>query len=352
MPPYVPLNVNVFSAAFAGAMSAMSSPYGAAVIDPTAIDYEPYCLAAMSWATAVDIAWGGIIVPNDVNLNNIRFVSYAYHQTHPIAPHDLAAYSTVSNWTQSALATVAIAREGDANYAAAGIIPPPIGGSGTGVQRARGVFLGVLPANLTQFVVTASANNDWITYAASDIVLAIGDSAPGGLPERNGPWLVQSVSGGGLGTLVRPSWWPHGATLQTSQIPIEIGAEGFLFSNTRFRAMGPQANGLVVAPENTFTVDTDDPGMYQEILTRVVTLTSGEFDLRAPTLSIESALSVIDVSNRPATTAYYRVAMIPGDWGVSGGATIFAMTAAGATDTDNDGSVLIELSNQKLSRQS
>lgn len=349
MPPYVPLNLNVFTAAFTGAMSAMSSPYGAANIDPTLIDYEPYCLAAMSWAQAVDTAWGAIIVPNTVDLDCIRFVSNTFHATHPIAPHDLAAYSTPANWAQFALATVAIAREGNANYAAAGIIPPPFGG-GTGTQRARGVFLGILPLNLTQFVVAASANTDWITYAAGDTVLAIGENGPGGtLPERNGPWVITTVVGG-LGTLVRPSWWPNAATLQTSQIPIEIGAEGFLFSNTRFRAMGPQAVGIVVNPQNSFIVGTDDPGMYQEILTQSLTFTSGVVTLRAPTLSIESALSVIDTSVRPATTAYYRVAMIPGDWGVSGGATIFAMTAAGATDTDNDGSVLIELSNQRISR--
>lgn len=346
MPPYVPLNVNVFSAAFAGAMSAMSSPYGAAVIDPTSIDYEPYCLAAMSWAQAVDIAWG-VAIPNDVNLNNIRLVSLAYHQTHPIAPHDLPAYSTVANWTQSAIATVAIAREGDANYAAAGIIPPPFGG-GTGVQRARGVFLGVLPANLTQFVVAASANNDQITYAANDIVLAIGENAPagGGVPERNGPWLVTTVVGG-FGTLVRPSWWPHGATLQTSQIPIEVGAEGFFYSNTRFRAMGPQVAGLVVAPENTFVVDTDDPGMYPEQMTRKITLTDGEFFLRVPTLNEESFFGVTDLDLRPATTTFYRAVIVPGDYWISGGATIFAITAAGATDTDNQGDLIIGLLNQR-----
>lgn len=344
MPPYVPNNLNVFSAAFTGAMSAMSSPYGSAVIDPTVIDYEPYCLAAMSWAQAVDTAWG-VSIPNDVNLQNIRLVSYAYHMTHPIAPHDLPAYTSTSNWAQSATATVAIALEGDANYAAAGIIPPPF--PSPGVARVRGVFLGVLPADLTQFIVAVGPNNDGIGYVAGDTVLAIGENAMGGLPERNGPWYIRSVAAG-RGTLVRPSWWPNAATLQTSQIPIEIGAEGTLFSNTRFRAMGRQAGGLVVSPTNTFIVGVDDPGMYQEIFTTIGTLTLGQFDLYAPTLSLSSAISVIDLDIRPVTTAYYAVQVIPGDWGILGGARIFASTAAGAVDVDNEGHILIGLMNQSV----
>jgi len=344
MPPYVPNNINVFSAAFAGAMSAMSSPYGAAVIDPTVIDYEPYCLAAMSWAEAVDTAWGAIAIPNDVNLHNIRLVSYAYHTTHPIAPHDLPAYSSPTNWAQSATATIAIALEGDANYAAAGLVPPPYCTPGT--QRVRGVFLGVLPADLTQFVVASSMNNDYIAYVAGDSFLAIGENAMGGLPERNGPWYIVSVAAG-RGTLVRPSWWPNGATLQTSQIPIEVGAEGVVFSNSRFRAMGRQAAGIVIAPTNTFIVGTDDPGMYQEVLTDRVTLTAGEYELYCPLLSPESSVTVTDVSIRPATTAYYEVETIPGDWGVLGGANIFATTAAGAIDTDNEGDIIIGVINQR-----
>jgi hypothetical protein len=328
-------------------MSAMSSPYGSAVIDPTALDYEPYCLAAMSWAQAVDTVWGAILIPNDVNLQNLRLVSHAYHTTHPIAPHDLAPYSDPTNWAQSAAATVAIALEGDANYAAAGLIPPPLGGS-SGIARARGVFLGVLPANLTQFIVAASSNNDEITYTAGDILLAIGENAMGGLPERNGPWQITTVAAG-LGTLVRPAWWPNGATLQTSQIPIEIGSEGLLFCNARFRAMGQQTAGLVLSPTNTFVVGIDDPGMYQEILTERNFLYRGELEIYAPTLSPNTSYSVLDVGDvpRPATTAYYSATIIPGDWGIEGGATIFANTAAGDIDTDNESEVVVGIMNQQ-----
>ena len=204
MPPYVPLNIDVFSAAFEGAMSAMSSPTGAAVIRPGTLTYEPYCLAAMSWAEAVDVAWGAIDIPNDVNLHCIRLVSYAYHTTHPIAPYSLPPYTSPANWALSAVATVAIAKESDTNYANAGIIPPSGGG---GVRRARNVLDRPLPANLTQF--NLALPNDGVANVVGDTVLAIAETTAGGTPSRNGPWVIISAVGN-LATVARPPWWPAG----------------------------------------------------------------------------------------------------------------------------------------------
>jgi len=129
--PYLPLNVSVYTAAFAGAMAAMCNPVGAAIIDPATGDYAPYAAAAAAWAQAIDIAWTASPA-NSYDLACLQNVSTQLHNAHPIAPNALPAYSTVANWTIYAQAVVAAVRQGDVNLGTQNITPP----SSVGANRA------------------------------------------------------------------------------------------------------------------------------------------------------------------------------------------------------------------------
>lgn len=348
---YVPLNVNVFAAAFSGAMSAMSSPEKSAIVDPIPAHYEPFCLAAMAWAQAVDTAWGGVPV-NQVNVNLLQAVSQNYHASHPIAPSLLALYSNPTNWIIAAEATVAIVQEGDINFANAGIIPPPFGGGGSsGILRVRGVSL-VDFVDITAFVVAdIGGSNDGITYQQGDLVLLFNQNYNGmapANPEQNGPWVVGPVDGRGAAPLTRPAVWANGLTLQTGGIQIETGSEGLVYSNTTWYAMGAQdAGGQVATPTNTFLVGTDDPGVYPQHVGILTTFVAGVASMDLPVLGLNSSVSVALAANTgDAATVRFEVFLTPGNLDFSGNVEVDALTAASAVNTNEIGDVLIGLFNQ------
>jgi hypothetical protein len=127
--PYTPLNINVYSAAFSGAMAAMCSPWGSAVVNPSSPSYTRQVAAAAAWAQAVDAAWALITAqqPSGYDSLGLTLMSQTYHSTHPIAPQDLAAFATVTNWTIPARAIVAAVSQGHANLTTIqNITPPPL----------------------------------------------------------------------------------------------------------------------------------------------------------------------------------------------------------------------------------
>lgn len=148
---YVPLNVNVYSAAFAGAMAVMCNPAGAAITDPLTADYAPFAAAAAAWAQAVDVAWTAAPIPNSYDVQCIQQLSAAYHTSHPIAPSQLATFSIQANWTIPAVALVAAVRQGDANFTTQGIVPPSAQG-GSSLSFTNIVALGnfVVPTDLAE----------------------------------------------------------------------------------------------------------------------------------------------------------------------------------------------------------
>jgi hypothetical protein len=132
---YVPQNINVYSAAFAGAIAGISVPNGAFVIDPVTGNYAGNANVAAFFAQAVDIAWG-TGQANDYDLGAITQASNAIFARGPGYPLGTPLTSQ-SNWTIVATALVAMIRQGDTNasntqnialpaqYTASGIIPGP-----------------------------------------------------------------------------------------------------------------------------------------------------------------------------------------------------------------------------------
>lgn len=135
--PYTPLNINVYSAAFSGAVAAMCSPWGSAIINSSSPSYTKQVAAAAAWAQAVDVAYAAITTqqPSGYDSLALTLMSQAYHASHPIAPQDLAAFATVANWNIPARAVVAAMSQGHANLSTIqNITPPPLSGN----NRAEG----------------------------------------------------------------------------------------------------------------------------------------------------------------------------------------------------------------------
>ena len=125
---YSPLNINVYTAAFAGAVAGTGIPTGAFITDPVSDDYALPISVATVFAQAVDTAWGA----NSANTYDIEAITdaadnlFARGAGWPIE----GAVITQANWTIVAVALVAMIRKGDSTATAGGIVFPPLGGTG------------------------------------------------------------------------------------------------------------------------------------------------------------------------------------------------------------------------------
>jgi len=125
---YTPVNINVYSAAFAGAVAGLGAPNGAFVIDPLGADYAGPVNVAAFFAQAVDTVWG-TAVANSYNLAAITELSNNLFARGPGYPLT-GAVLTQANWTIVATALIALVRQGDTNASATqNITPPGVSGS-------------------------------------------------------------------------------------------------------------------------------------------------------------------------------------------------------------------------------
>lgn len=244
--PYIPLNINVYTAAFAGAMASMCNPNGAAIIDPTSNDYAPIASIAAAWAQAVDIAWTATPLPNEYDIECIQALSAMYHGGHPSVPLG-------TNWTLPATALVAAVRQGDTKLTSLSITPPPLTVNLT-IEVKNVVMTNIV--NLNAFVIDA-AGNDNIHDAENDIVLLVGQTNPA----ENGPYIVGPVVGN-IAPLTRPADWT--GTKQPAIANFWV-VRGQLYAGTIWRSYSP----------TSFLVGTDDPLLYPQMFYTTITLTNG-----------------------------------------------------------------------------
>jgi hypothetical protein len=127
---YIPLNVNVYTAAFAGAIAGSGVPDGSFIVDPVSGDYAPAANIAAVFAQAVDTAWG-VTTANQYDVDAIEEVCTNILTKGGGAPMT-GAVTTQANWTVVATAIVALVRAGDAKAIADGITFPAVGGGSSG----------------------------------------------------------------------------------------------------------------------------------------------------------------------------------------------------------------------------
>jgi hypothetical protein len=124
---YSPLNINVYTAAYAGAVAGCGIPTGAFITDPTSDDYGSNISVAVAFAQAVDTAWGA----NAANTYDIEAITDASDNLFARGPGCPigGVIITQANWTIVATALVALIKKGDSVASAGGITFP----SGNGV---------------------------------------------------------------------------------------------------------------------------------------------------------------------------------------------------------------------------
>ena len=128
-PPYVPFNVNVYAAAFAGASSGMGIS-GRNITDNNPADYAGLMTVAGAFSAAVDTAWNATSrTPNQLDLDTLESGCEGAWSGRSVTPNSTTTLLT--NWTVLAEAIVAVTVAGDLYFSAQGITPP-IGNGGAG----------------------------------------------------------------------------------------------------------------------------------------------------------------------------------------------------------------------------
>ncbi len=235
---YVPLNINVYTAAFAGAMAGINVPNGAFITDPDTDDYATQADVAAAFAAAVDTAWGETTVANSYDIEAIEGASNNTFVRGAGNPFN-TELTNPDNWANVADAIVAMVLQGDTNATAQGITLPPIptGGGGTIVAsffKADVDDVSTEPA-LNGVFYTATANG-W--FRLTWVLTTFGDFAPGvdsaqinafiGAPSVDSPQLSPSLKlyQGGEGTQGALFCTPADVYLKTGQTLQLQGAFG------------------------------------------------------------------------------------------------------------------------------
>lgn len=128
---YTPVNLNVYTAAYAGAIAGIGIPSGAFIINPNQSSYVPVTVVATAFAQAFDTAWGAT---PEANLYDIEAIAEACCNTFVKgsgAPMT-GDVTTQDNWTIVATAIVALIKAGDGAATTGGITFPPVGSGGGG----------------------------------------------------------------------------------------------------------------------------------------------------------------------------------------------------------------------------
>ncbi len=188
---YVPSNINVYTAAFSGAVAGLGAPSGATIIDPTTLDYAGPTNVAAFFAQAVDTAWG-VGAANSYNLAAITELANNLFSRGPGYPLS-GAVLTQANWTIIATALVALVRQGDLNATATQNITFPgvgvanraygQGGATTAGQATITVIAAVKLVAKSSGLFKAWCNMAWDALAATDIgtitIKVFSDLVPG-----------------------------------------------------------------------------------------------------------------------------------------------------------------------------
>ena len=130
MPSYVPNNIAIFSAAYAGALMGIATG-SATPVDPTPVDDSPAVLYGAAWAVAVDTAWVLDATPTDFEVFAIVSASSNFWAARSVfAP--IGAAVLPATYEIPATGVCAEVLAGNDWLASQSIVSPPFGGGGGG----------------------------------------------------------------------------------------------------------------------------------------------------------------------------------------------------------------------------
>ena len=208
--------------------------------------------------------------------------------------------------------------------------------------RARNVATNLAALTFTGGSFSMDANGalgaqDGVTNVAGDVILfPLGTITTGVVSAANsGPWLLTSVGGASSkATGIRPSWWPHGDTIDNATA-ILVGGEGTLHAGTTWTTYAAA----------TAVIGTDDPKLYPNEVIQQVTLGSGTVTITNVPIRSTSKVVVTPTlaGGTPAgTTTNYQTKLSGGiaAGGVGTGTIIVEAQSVAGTKVGTDASVL------------
>jgi hypothetical protein len=235
---YVPVNLDMFIAAYAGTMYGITAN-NAAITDPTVADYANAAIISGAFAQACDIAWNNAATPDQLDVQMLQSSCANYWLGRTATPVTIASFDLNTSWTVPANAIVALIKAGEAYMAAQGIVPPAwnSGGSST-------------------ITVTGDLSGTAQPLTAADLTVNESSTAPGGL------FLVKNAGAAGnnvgaVGTVPTSAagglfLFPSGAALSPSATNYALDNDGTMLHVSNYTA-GPVQIETDTTPVAAFT---------------------------------------------------------------------------------------------------
>jgi hypothetical protein len=123
---YVPINVQAYTSAYAGAVSGMA--VNGWISSPTGANYTLVCAVAGAFAEAFDVAWNNAAQLNTLESSAIQSVCAQEFSNRGPGPLASAQFQDPANWAIPAKACATLALQCDLYFAGQGITPPTPGG--------------------------------------------------------------------------------------------------------------------------------------------------------------------------------------------------------------------------------
>lgn len=137
---YTPQNVNVFSAAFAGALAGMTT--SGLPTDPVSADYINITNVALQFAESFDTAWGATFA-NQYHINCILGIAQSVWDSRT-PPTTTPFTTTPGTFTSLCNALIGIVNEGQTILVGQGVNPSHLGANWASVMGVSGATLGTI----------------------------------------------------------------------------------------------------------------------------------------------------------------------------------------------------------------
>lgn len=174
---YVPVNIDVYTNAYAGTLSGMA--VSGWIVGPSPTDYANVTAIAGAYAEAFDTVWNNATTLNWLQIQVIQSVCQEQFRGHAPGSLDNAIFTQPSNWAIAAAACAALVLESDAFVASEGITPNTPGSGAGGVTSFNARVGAVLPQD-GDYASSEISNNSNLPGASSSDALNNLNSQLGG----------------------------------------------------------------------------------------------------------------------------------------------------------------------------
>lgn len=138
---YTPINVDAYTAAFAGAIAGMA--VSGWITDPVDTDYTDVTFIAGAFAQSFDQSWNNATQLNNLEIEAITSVVQQDFSGRGPGPFNNSRFVDPTNWTETAKACVALILASDLYFAGQGITPNTPGGTTTPLSNVLYVDKGI-----------------------------------------------------------------------------------------------------------------------------------------------------------------------------------------------------------------